>query len=160
MHYSGITTCDVCNGEGIGVVLWVSGCDVKCKGCHNKETWDPQHGKDFDVDALNELMCELERPEISRLTLSGGHPLMPCNRECVKSLIELIRDAFPHINIWLYTGYSYKDMDKDCKQICKLCDVVVEGPYIEEERDTTLEFRGSKNQNIIRYKRKKKFNNI
>jgi anaerobic ribonucleoside-triphosphate reductase activating protein len=157
MNYSGITTCDVCNGEGIGVVLWVSGCDVRCEDCHNKETWNPQHGKNFDIDALNELIGELERPEINRLTLSGGHPLMPCNREDIKSLISLVRAKYPDISIWLYTGYYYdKNMDKECRQICKMCDVVVDGPFIKLEEDKSLEFRGSKNQHIIRMNKKSK----
>ena len=104
MNYKSITTCDVCNGEGFGIVLWVSGCDVQCPGCHNKETWNPESGNLFDKHAKELLYKELSRPEITRLTISGGHPLMPCNR---KDVLELVRDIcvdFEDIEIWLYTG--------------------------------------------------------
>ena len=78
---------------------------------------------------------------------------MPCNRETIKDIIKHIRKSLPYIKIWLYTGYSYKDMDKECKQICKLCDVIVDGPYIEALKDSSLCFRGSSNQNIIKIKK-------
>lgn len=150
MNYESITTCDVCNGEGVGVVLWVSGCDIKCPGCHNKETWDPTSGKPFTQTELDELVKEVERPEITRFTLSGGHPLMPCNRAEVARILATIRCAAPDINIWLYTGYKYEELDDECKAICEYCDVIVDGPYVQELRDISLEFRGSKNQRIIR----------
>lgn len=153
MNYESITTCDVCNGEGLGVVLWVSGCDVHCKGCHNKDTWEPDSGKKFTEESLKLLCGELNRSSIKRLTLSGGHPLMPCNRSDVKNIIQHVRTYYPEISIWLYTGYYYKDMDKECKGICKMCDVVVEGPYIASLRDNSLSFRGSSNQNIIKFKK-------
>lgn len=155
MNYEAITTCDVANGEGLGVVLWVSGCDIYCPGCHNKETWDPNTGSAFTELQEKLILKELERPEITRFTLSGGHPLMPCNREDVKNLICKVRDKFKDkIKIWLYTGYIYDRhyMDKDVKSICDMCDVVVDGPYIEKLRDINLKFKGSSNQRIIRIK--------
>ena len=155
MNYEKITTCDVANGEGVGVVLWVSGCDVCCIGCHNKETWDPSSGKVFDWDALNSLKSELKKEHITRLTISGGHPLMPCNRDCVRTILQIVNDEFPDITIWLYTGYEYNNMDVECKYICdNLCDVIVEGPYIDKNRDLSLPFMGSSNQRIRRNKRK------
>ena len=108
MNYERITTCDVANGEGVGVVLWVSGCDVKCPNCQNKETWDPNSGEKFDGDALDIIRNELKKEYITRFTVSGGHPLMPCNRECVRTILQIINDEFPNISIWLYTGYDYK----------------------------------------------------
>ena len=154
MNYESITTCDVANGEDIGVVLWVSGCDVQCSGCHNKGTWNPESGKHFGKEDLDILLNELNKEHIKRFTLSGGHPLMPCNREIVSLLLQRIRRDFgDSIQIWLYTGYKYEDMDSECKSICnKHCDVVVDGPYIEELKDLSLPFRGSKNQRIIRIK--------
>lgn len=151
MNYEKITTCDVSNGEGIGVVLWVSGCDIQCPGCHNKETWDPKSGKEFTEKDLNLILNELKKPYISRFTLSGGHPLMPCNRKNVRELLQKIRNDCPFIEIWLYTGYKYENLDEECKYICdNLCDIIVDGPYIESERDISLPFRGSKNQRIIK----------
>ena len=154
MNYESITTCDVCNGEGIGVVLWVSGCDIQCPGCHNKETWDPSSGKKFTSEAFNKIIEQLNRPEITRFTLSGGHPLMPCNRAAVKTILKNIRNIFGNTKkIWLYTGYDYERLDVESKEICNMCDVIVDGPYIEELRDVSLPFRGSSNQKIIKIKR-------
>ena len=93
MNYANITTCDVCNGEGLGVVLWVTGCDVHCHGCHNPETWDPSSGNKFTSEVLDVLVKELSKDGIDRLTLTGGHPLMPCNRETIKDIIKHIRKS-------------------------------------------------------------------
>lgn len=149
MNYESITTCDIANGEGLGVVLWVSGCDVQCPGCHNKETWDPSSGKKFDEKAIDLLSNELKRKEINRFTISGGHPLMPCNRETVREIIHWVKLNF-NVEIWLYTGYYYDELDDECKYIADSCDVVVDGPFIKELADKSLAFRGSSNQNIIR----------
>lgn len=151
MNYEAITTCDVANGEGIGVVLWVSGCDIHCPGCHNQNTWDPNSGKEFDAIAVGKLEKELNKPYITRLTISGGHPLMPCNRETIRMLLQKIKVEYPDVKIWLYTGYEYDKLDEECKYICdNLCDVIVAGPYIEGERDVSIAFRGSKNQIIVK----------
>ena len=153
MNIENITTCDVCNGEGLGVVVWVSGCDVQCPGCHNKETWDPSTGTLFTEEHEKLIYKELSRPEITRITFSGGHPLMPCNIKEIKNLISKIRVNFPNIKIWLYTGYIYgAEMSTDAKNVCDMCDVIVDGPYIEKLRDISLKFRGSSNQRIIKIK--------
>ena len=154
MKYESITTCDVANGEGLGVVLWVSGCDIHCPGCHNQETWDPETGHLFTKQVEEKLFNELSRPEITRLTLSGGHPLMPCNRKDVKLLIKDVKSKFKNkIKIWLYTGYTYDNsMEKEVKEICDMCDIVVDGSYVEELKDISLKFRGSSNQRIIKIK--------
>ena len=153
MNFESITTCDVCNGEGVGVVLWVSGCDIHCPGCHNKETWDPNSGKTFTSEDFDKIVEQLNRPEITRLTISGGHPLMPCNRSMVDLIIQGIRTRFGNTKkIWLYTGYKYEDLDEECKSICNHCDVIVDGQYIESLKDISLEFRGSSNQRIIKMK--------
>lgn len=156
MNYESITTCDVSNGEGIGVVLWVSGCDIHCPGCHNKETWDPNSGKEFTIEVFDKIIEQLNRPEITRFTLSGGHPLMPCNRNMTRLILQGIRNRFNNSKkIWLYTGYNYNELDDECRYLCSLCDVVVDGPYIESLRDTSLPFRGSSNQKIIKIKDEK-----
>ena len=155
MNYTAITTCDICNGEDLGVVLWVSGCDVKCPGCHNKETWDPEAGKPFTEATLKLILTELERPELTRLTLSGGHPLMPCNRSAITDLILEVRYKFKDkIKIWLYTGYNYDELDPNAKLIADMCDYVVDGPYMEQFRNLSLQYRGSANQRIIKINQK------
>lgn len=151
MNYEKITTCDICNGTGLGVVLWVSGCDIHCSGCHNKETWDFGSGDVWGIYSNQVLMNELKKPHIDRLTLSGGHPLSKCNiKECT-ALCKSVKTNFPNINIWVYTGYLWEDV-KDL-DVMKYIDVLVDGPYIDDKRDITLPFRGSSNQRIIDVKK-------
>lgn len=153
MRYLKIDNFDVCNGEGFGVVLWVSGCDVHCPGCHNPETWDSNVGKLFTEKEEKEILQRLSKPYISRLTLTGGHPLMACNRKDVLSFVQKVKENYPKINIWLYTGY---DIESDiCKksttiqEIFKHCDVIVDGPFVEAKYQKNLAYRGSSNQRII-----------
>lgn len=149
MNYHNITKCDILNGYGIRVVLWVSGCDHHCKGCHNPETHDPNSGILFDSDAKKELFEALEPEWIDGITFSGGDPLYEENRFTIFKLIKEIKELYPNKNIWLYTGYTMDKVKKLVpKDILSLIDVVVDGPFIESLKDTTLEFRGSTNQNI------------
>lgn len=151
MNYHNITTDDMLNGEGLRTVLWVSGCSHCCKGCHNRETWNPESGIKFDNDAIYELLTKLSQPQISGLTLSGGDPLYPDNRDEILNLCKLVKSTLPNKTIWLYTGYTY---DEICKlEILDYIDVLVEGRYIEELNDNTIEYRGSSNQSIIRFRR-------
>ena len=107
MRYHDITTDDMKNGSGLRVVLWVSGCEHKCPGCHNPVTWDINDGLVFDDAAKLELFSELEKSYISGVTFSGGDPLHTQNREEVGKLICEIKEKFPKKTIWLYTGYNY-----------------------------------------------------
>lgn len=147
MRYSDITTCDICNGVGLGVVLWCSGCSLQCPNCHNQELQDSCKGKLFDRHAYQKICDELSKPYITRLTLSGGHPLEPYNIDACTKLCCEVKNLFPHINIWLYTGFKWEDIKNE--KIFNYVDVVVDGPYIDESRDITLPFRGSSNQRII-----------
>lgn len=147
MRYHNITKDDMLNGDGLRVVLWVSGCNHNCKECHNPITWDIRGGLPFDEAAKAELFAELEKPYISGITLSGGDPLHPDNREDIGKLIGEICDQFPNKTIWLYTGY---DWDSICHlPYIKKVDVVVDGEFILALKDNKLHWKGSSNQRVI-----------
>lgn len=166
MNYLKIDKASISDGPGVRVVLWVSGCSIHCKGCQNPESWCFNAGKIFDKTAKQELFDALSKPYIQGITFSGGHPLEEQNRSEVLNLIQDIKSAFPDKDIWLYTGYTFKDI---CDIFCnerwyslfdpsfkcsnweklEYVDILVDGPYIEEQRDITLKFRGSKNQRLI-----------
>lgn len=148
MNYHNITTDDMLNGDGLRTVLWVSGCSHHCKGCQNPITWDPKDGLPFDEEAEKELMEKLDKDYISGLTLSGGDPLYPGNVECVTNLVKKVKERFPDKTIWLYTGYLFDDITQ--LEIIHYVDVIVEGEFIEELKDTKLHWRGSSNQCIYR----------
>lgn len=147
MRYHNITKDDMLNGDGLRVVLWVSGCSHNCRECHNPITWDIRGGVPFDQAARNELFAELAKPYISGITLSGGDPLHPDNRREIGKLVDEIAERFPNKTIWLYTGYEWE-------AICDLplmhkTDVVVDGEYVNELKDPKLHWRGSSNQRVI-----------
>ena len=149
MNYIKITKNDIANGPGVRVTLWVAGCKVHCKGCHNPQTWSFNAGKPFNQDALNELLTALDKQYIQGLTLSGGNP-MDSGPETL-SICRKVKEKFPTKDIWLYSGYTLEEIKNKAvgEFILEYVDVVVDGPYIEEQRDITLPFRGSKNQRLI-----------
>lgn len=160
INYHNITHDDMNNGDGLRVVLWLSGCSHHCFNCQNPQTWNPNSGILFDVLAKQEILEELSKDYISGLTLSGGDPLHENNLSEVLSLVEEIRNLFTNKTIWFYTGYTWEDLinfslnkeweDKILrKSIVELCDVFVDGEYIDDQRDITLKWRGSKNQRVI-----------
>lgn len=135
------------NGDGLRVVLWVSGCSHHCKGCQNPITWDPNDGLLFDQEAKEEIFAELDKSYVSGLTLSGGDPLFPGNRSAITALVKEVKDKYPTKTIWLYTGFSWEEiMDLE---LIPYVDVVVEGKFVEELKDTTLHWKGSSNQRVI-----------
>lgn len=152
MNYHNITKEDMNNGDGIRVVLWVAGCDHHCKGCQNRQTWDYNSGIEFDDEAKKELIEALSKPYIKGLTLSGGDPLCAADNNFFFFLCDLKRQ-FPNKDIWLYSGYTIEEILKDNNvlksNILLLCDVLVDGRYIEKKRDITLKWRGSSNQRVI-----------
>lgn len=147
MRYHNITKDDMLNGDGLRVVLWVSGCEHHCPGCHNPVTWDIDGGLEFDADAKQELFEELNHSYISGITLSGGDPLHMRNRADIAELINEIREKYPSKTIWLYTGYVWNDI-KDLDLI-KNIDVVVDGRFEQKLFDAKLQWRGSANQRVI-----------
>ena len=154
MNYHNILHDDMLNGDGIRVTLFLSGCSLHCRNCQNPQTWDKESGILFDNDAKQEIFTQLKENYISGITFTGGHPLEHYNLPEVTSLCKEIKEKFPNKNIWVYTGFIYENI-KDL-EIMKYIDVLVDGPYIEAQRDITLPYRGSKNQRIIRLKEGKR----
>ena len=147
MRYHNITHDDMLNGDGLRVVLWVAGCNHRGRECHNPNTWDIDGGILFDDDAKTEIFAELDKDYISGITFSGGDPLHPANRAEVEALMEEIHAKYPHKTIWLYTGYVW-DAIKNLPYI-QLIDVLVDGPFVLEQKDVKLHWRGSANQRVI-----------
>lgn len=157
MNYAKIRRLDVTNGEGIGVSLFVQGCQFHCKNCFNKVTWDFDGGKKFTKDTLNIIISLLNNEHIKRFSILGGEPLAKKNMHDVLQTIIEIRKNVTDIIIWVYTGYTFEEVKqlKYGKEILDNVDTIVDGRYVDELRDLTLEFRGSSNQNIW-----KKINNV
>jgi anaerobic ribonucleoside-triphosphate reductase activating protein len=158
MNYIKITKHDIANGQGVRVVLWCSGCTCCCSKCHNPQTWDFNAGQKFDALAKEEIYNALNHSYIQGITLSGGHPfeVKNCDQDFYNFIKEL-KEKFPTKDIWAYTGWSWEEIENQnpiaWKLIQDFIDVVVDGPYIEELKDITLKFRGSKNQRLIDVKK-------
>lgn len=149
-NYHNITTDDMKNGEGLRVVLWMSGCNHHCKGCHNKVTWDPNDGLPIDDSVFGEIIDKLGYDHISGLTLSGGDPFHPDNIETTR-LLSVLKLSHNNKTLWIYTGYLWEDIIKDPKIRCILqwVDVIVDGEYMEELADVHYKWAGSTNQRVI-----------
>lgn len=135
------------NGDGLRVVLWVAGCSHGCKGCHNPVTWDPNGGLEFDQEAKEEIFSELEKDYISGITFSGGDPLFFSNRSDVLKLIREIKERFPRKTIWLYTGFEWEAISE--LEVMQYLDILVDGRFMIEKKDTKLHWKGSANQRVI-----------
>ena len=159
MHYGAIRTCDVANGPGCRVTLFVSGCRNNCPGCFNKEAQDFNYGREFTQDNISQIINAVDKSYIAGLTILGGEPMEPENQQGIATLISQFRWKFGTTKtIWLYTGYVLeKDLDPTKRKwipgttdyILENVDVLVDGPFIEDEKDISLKFRGSRNQRLI-----------
>ena len=157
MHYGKIKNCDIANGIGIRVTLFVSGCRNQCQNCFQPETWDFDYGEKFTAQRERELLDMLEPSYIDGLTLLGGEPFEPENQRALLPLIQKVKDRYDDKTVWVYTGFTLEELgDADCRGCCEVTeqlleqtDVLVDGRYIEEKRDISLKFRGSSNQRII-----------
>lgn len=147
MNYASINKVDVANGDGIRVSVFVSGCKHCCKGCFNEEAWDFNYGQKFTEDTINEIINAMNHGYISGLTILGGEPFDPDNIKNVTDLCRLVKSIYPEKSIWAYTGFVYEEICNN--EVMKYIDVLVDGPFIYEERDLTLKFKGSKNQRVI-----------
>lgn len=170
MRYASIRSLDISNGEGVGVSLFVQGCPFHCKNCFNSDTWDFNGGKEWTKEIKDKFMKLIDRSYIKRISFLGGECLAEQNLNEVLKLIQEIRISFPEKTIWLYTGFEWdqimdikviqpifscKDLENKIQnvlkrqEIIKQCDVLVDGEYIDEQKDLSLKFRGSKNQRVI-----------
>ena len=158
MNYSKIDPMSIVDGEGCRVTLFVSGCRNHCKGCFNPETWNFDYGQTFDVIALNEIIEACKKPYISGLTILGGEPFEVENQPAIADLIRKFKAVLSEKNIWMFTGYIYeKNLRMGQSQylvgitdyILENTDILVDGPFILEERDLNLKFCGSRNQRLL-----------
>lgn len=147
MRYHNITTDDMLNGDGLRTVLWVAGCTHCCKDCQNPITWDINGGLPFTDEVKAELFEKLSKDYISGVTFSGGDPLHPSNIETITALAKEINQKFPDKTIWVYTGFTYEELS-GC-EILEHIDVLVDGEFMINLKDTKLKWCGSSNQRII-----------
>lgn len=158
MNYLDILDCDILDGDGVRVTLFISGCSHRCKGCHNKESWNAFNGKEFTLDTVQKILKALDRDYIDGLTLSGGDPLFMQNRLEITKLCKAVKEAFPNKTIWLYTGYKYEEVET--LEVFEYVDVLVDGKFKLDLRDVSLAFRGSSNQRVIDVQKTRKNGNI
>lgn len=157
MNYCNVKNCDIANGVGVRVSLFVSGCRNRCKNCFQPETWDFNYGKPFDEQTEEKLMKMLAPSYINGLTVLGGEPMEPENQRALLPFLKKVKAAYPQKTIWLYTGFTLEELrSPDCRahteyteEILKLLDVLVDGRFVEEKKNISLRFRGSENQRLI-----------
>lgn len=149
MNYEKITKCDVVNGPGVGVVLWVSGCTCKCEGCYNYSTWDFKSGIPYTKETEDYILNLFNNKYYTRLTLSGGHPFEPqCIKTC-EALCRKLKEKRPDVKIWAYSGWYWNEQQIADESIMQYIDVLVDGPFVISLFDEELSWRGSSNQRII-----------
>ena len=157
MNYAEIKNCDVANGPGVRVSLFVSGCTHHCKECFNPETWDFNFGKPFTGETVDKILAMLEPDYIKGLTLLGGEPFEYVNQQGLLPLLKQVRERYPQKNIWCFSGYDFeKDIMgrmvkewQETKEMLSYIDVLVDGEFMIEKKDLGLKFKGSSNQRTI-----------
>jgi anaerobic ribonucleoside-triphosphate reductase activating protein len=168
MHYGNIRTCDIANGSGVRVTLFVSGCTNRCKGCFQPETWDFCYGQEYTKATEQYILDSLSLPGRSGLTILGGEPFEPENQREIVKLLRKVKSKYPEKNIWCYTGFTYEnliksDYPKHCEEtdeMLSMIDILVDGPFVEELKNLSLEYRGSSNQRILDLNAKRAKNQI
>lgn len=147
MYYAGLNKCDIANGPGFRVSLFVSGCRNHCPGCFNREAWDFKYGREFTLRTLLELDNMLDNEKITGLSILGGDPFEPENIEMVTAICEYVKAWYPGKTIWCWSGYLFEDLRE--LGIMNYIDVLVDGRFEQDKRDLRLKWRGSSNQRII-----------
>lgn len=162
MNYGKILCLDTANGPGLRTTLFVSGCRRHCPGCFNPETWDFNYGHPFTLETRVDILMSLNNPNVDGLSILGGEPLDEKNIGDVTALVLFVRNIFPDMSIWVYTGNTWEELIDICyasmnsekyaydlSNLLVTIDVLVDGPFVEAEKDISLKFRGSRNQRII-----------
>lgn len=157
LNYAEIKSCDIANGPGVRVSLFVSGCTHRCKGCFNEMAWDFSYGQPFTEEVQEHVIRMLEPDYIRGLTLLGGEPMEPANQEGLLPFLYRVKRMYPKKDIWCYTGYLYEEdlLGRMCgripqtERLLSLIDVLVDGPFVQELKDISLQFCGSGNQRLI-----------
>lgn len=168
MYYGELKKCDIANGEGVRVSLFVSGCTHHCPGCFNKDTWDFCYGKEYTEVTEEEILQALEPGYINGLSLLGGEPFEPQNQEVLVHLLRKVRERYPQKDIWCYSGYLFdRELLGESRARCgytdemlSMLDVLVDGRFVESLKDITLVFRGSSNQRLIDVKKSLKAGSV
>ena len=155
MNYCQIKKTDIANGPGVRVSLFVSGCRHHCKGCFNPETWDFDYGEPFDKQVKEQLLDLLAPDYIAGLTLLGGDPLEKENTQALLPFVKEVRMRYPNKSIWCFTGDVYEKLleRKDARELFEYIDVLVDGPFIESQKNIMFRFRGSQIQRILDIKK-------
>lgn len=161
MHYASIKTCDVANGTGVRVSLFVSGCTHHCEGCFNEEAWDFHYGNKFTCETIDTIIEALRPDYIEGLSLLGGEPMEYVNQVGLLPLLKKVKEEYPNKNIWCYSGYLFDEQIlndqckkyKETKELLSYIDVLVDGKFVLAKKNPSLFFRGSSNQRIIDVKR-------
>ena len=157
MNYAGVKNCDIANGLGVRVSLFVSGCTHHCKGCFNEVAWDFDYGTPFTQETIDKILDMMRPSYIRGLTLLGGEPFEPQNQGPIVELLRQIKEKMPEKSIWAFSGYLF-DRDilsgrlgdwKVTQEYLSYLDVLVDGPFVEAKKNLSLRFRGSENQRII-----------
>ncbi len=154
MNYATIKKNDIANGTGVRVSLFVSGCRHRCKNCFNREAWDFDFGFLYTEDVQNEILDACDHSYIAGLSLLGGEPFEPENQETLIDLLRAFRERFPHKTVWCYSGFTFEELiggnvGEHATELLALLDVLVDGQFVEEQKDLSLLFRGSANQRIL-----------
>ena len=160
MRYSGLIRNDLAAAPGVSVSFFTQGCPHRCKGCHNPETWDFEKGKEFTPKVLDEIIGALNANGLERnFCVMGGEPLCEDNEFLTLLVIKTVKEKCPNVKIYIWTGYYYEELIKrsssHTRQILDIADFLIDGPYVEAERDITLSMRGSYNQSVINLKEKR-----
>lgn len=157
MRYASIEEFDTANGKGCGVCIYTQGCNRFCPGCFNPETWDFNGGQEFTYKELYDIKTLLEKPHISRLSILGGEPMLPQNYQDISDIIRISHGVGHPISVWIWTGRTFEDIyqetcdtkDENLAYILDNADYLIDGPFVQEERDITLPFCGSRNQRVL-----------
>lgn len=153
MRYARIRKMDVSNGPGVRASLWTQGCHFHCDGCFNKETWDYNAGREYTQETEDKIIDTCKKKHIVGLSILGGEPLSECNLKELKKLLQRFRKETSEKDVWLWTGYKYENLSKEQLEVANLCDVIVDGQFIDSKKDLDLQYRGSSNQRVIYKKR-------